>query len=313
MLWRVSDQDVRHLGVVLRHADVAEILRPLRSFKAVEVVVDEGPCDLPCSVGTEVEHDHRVMVSYDALFSEGYRNEELVVGVSFVGSIDGSVRAFCGRAVSYGHGVISLLHALPSLVSVHRVVSSGYNADLSETDLFHVLFELIEINFRASGRDVSSVEEAVDVYGLNAFFLRHVQKGEEVRQVRVDSAVADEAVYMEGRAVLYDVVHRRIKSFVLKESAFFDLLRDARQFLVDDASCADVEVADLGVSHLSFGKPHVEPAGGKRRSGICFEYAVDVGFCGLGNSVARTVGCDAESVEYHQHRWSFEFFHTCTS
>jgi hypothetical protein len=47
------------------------------------------------------------------------------------------------------------------------------------------------------------------------------------------------------------VGHRLNKSFVVEELARLDGVINSRGIHADDASCADVEVADLAVAHLT--------------------------------------------------------------
>src|SRR5215471_16247040 len=65
----------------------------------------------------------------------------------------------------------------------------------------------------------------------------------------MDAAIAEEAEKMQ--AMLPSVLHQVEEQRVLEEVAPQDGRVDAGNFLVDDASGADVQVSDFGIAHQS--------------------------------------------------------------
>src|SRR5918995_1139438 len=73
--------------------------------------------------------------------------------------------------------------------------------------------------------------------------------------VRVNSAVGDEAQEMDVRLSLTRACERVHERRVLEELAGRDGVVDPHEVLEDDAAGADREVADLGVAHLAGRQP----------------------------------------------------------
>ena len=94
--------------------------------------------------------------------------------------------------------------------------------------------------------------------------------------MRVDAAVGDEADEVD--ALAGRGVDGFLQSFVLGLGAVTDGEVDAGEFLVNDAAGAEVEVADLGISHLALGQADFQAAGLESAPGIVLiETIVDRG------------------------------------
>ena len=61
---------------------------------------------------------------------------------------------------------------------------------------------------------------------------------------------------------------RFLQNVVLLQFAVSDRFVDPGQVLINNPSRAEVEMADLGISHLPFGQPHVLPARAQGRARI---------------------------------------------
>ena len=118
-----------------------------------------------------------------------------------------------------------------------------------------------------------------------ATLLGHLQQSEEVGDVGVHAAVAEQAVQVQGSALLLAGVHGIDVSSVLEEGALLNVQRDAGQVLEHHAASADVGVAHLAVAHLSVGQAHVQAGGGQAATGILSENLVQIGGLGSGNGV----------------------------
>ena len=85
----------------------------------------------------------------------------------------------------------------------------------------------------------------------DALFFCHLEKCVEMCLMAVNAARRDESQKMERTALCFHTRHDFKKRLVLKEIAVFDIARDARELLVNDAAGTDVRMTDLGVTHLS--------------------------------------------------------------
>src|SRR5699024_5861836 len=108
----------------------------------------EGSGDLTGTVRAEVKEYHGILVRNNGnrlsvLFDDG-RKYELVGLVCVIGCLYrlGCVCAF--YAFAFGKGLVGKLHTVPSVVSVHSVITAGNHADLAYADLFHLGFKLFD-------------------------------------------------------------------------------------------------------------------------------------------------------------------------
>ena len=81
--------------------------------------------------------------------------------------------------------------------------------------------------------------------------------GSDMVLMAVNSARAHESHDVHCLACLYCLVNSAAENLVLEEVTVLDGLGDAGELLVDDAACADVGMADLGISHLALGKTYI--------------------------------------------------------
>ena len=101
--------------------------------------------------------------------------------------------------------------------------------------------------------------------------------------VGMDAAIGAEAEDVESGVVFFDVVDGFEEGFILEEAAvvaFADAAGDAHGFLVDDAACADVLVADFGVSHDAGGESDIFAGGLVEDVGVVAHEAVIDGVFG---------------------------------
>ena len=133
----------------------------------------------------------------------------------------------------------------------------------------------------------------------------------DVRDVAVDTAVGQQTENMERAAGLFDMPHRVIQRKIIEKNLVLDGFGDAGKFLVDDASGADIEVPDFGVSHLPFGKSDSETARRELDVRIFGEDRVQIRCPGGGNGVSVRGRIETEAVQYHQHGWSFVVHKVC--
>lgn len=85
----------------------------------------------------------------------------------------------------------SNLDPIPSLISVHGVVSSDNSRDFSDTLLLDKVLELGNVLGRRLGGGVTSVTEEVDVDVLDTLGLGGFKQGKDMSDVRVHTTVRD--------------------------------------------------------------------------------------------------------------------------
>ena len=189
-LRREGKGDVGHLGIVLSHADVAEIFDLFFSFKSIEILIHKCPCDFSGTVRAEIEHDHSIAVVNAAVcFINDSWEYEFIVFITAVSLFHcrctvGSMFPFAAR-----HSVVGFFDTIPAFVTIHGIVAAGYGCDRTETGFFHVIFQLTNVFFGAARRHVSAVQEAVNIKVFDAFFFRHIDESKQVADMAVDATI----------------------------------------------------------------------------------------------------------------------------
>jgi hypothetical protein len=190
---------------------------------------------------------------------------------------------------------IGFFDALPAIVAIHSVVASADGSNLAHTELAHFLFELLDKFDSAVRRGVAAVHKAVDENIFDFIFARHFQESEKMVEVRVDSAIAEEAEKMELRSAssFHGVEQERLAI----KFAVSDELIDARAVHVNDAAGADIQMADFAVPHLSDWEADGGSGSLDQRVGEIFDDAVVVRLARKGDGVAGGFGAIAPAVK----------------
>ena len=97
------------------------------------------------------------------------------------------------------------------------------------------------------------------------------------------------------------VVDCFVQGSISAKNAVFDGFGNARQFLIDDAARTDIQVSDLGVSHLPFGKTNRKAARPEADMRISFKYFVEIRRVRRLDCISVFRWIQAEAVEYHEH------------
>ena len=271
-------EDVHHLGGLVEDHVGAEALlvvgqggvedfEQLRAGETLELRIDERAGDLARAVAAEVEEQHGVTVLDEGRALDAGRRDELVTGRIRVGRLVviglhglGGRSGFRGRGA--GEGIVSGLHAFPAVVAVHGPEAAGDAGDLAETDLHEFGFELLEVAEAGGGRAVAAIHEGVDVDLREAFFLEQAEEGVEVGQGGVDAGFGAQAHQVDGAAGGLDVLDEAAEGLDLAHGGRIgEALVDADDLLVDDATGADVLVADFGVTHDADRQADIEAVG----------------------------------------------------
>src|SRR5205085_2561241 len=234
-----------HLGerlghvLLLEHDRAVEVVAVARHRRHVEAGLEQTLRELAGAVGTEVEEDRRVAGLQARPPVEDDRLDELVGDVTLVATADGGDRIVGVLPHAVNDRVERALRPLPPLVAVHRVVAAADGRDPLDR-------QLGEVADGARRRDVAAVSEGVDPRLLG----REAEQGLQVVEVRVDTAVADEAEQVHVPSAL----ERADECRVLEEGPVGDRLVHALEVLVQAAPGADRQVTDLRVPHLTRGE-----------------------------------------------------------
>ena len=291
----VGHLHIGHGSVILRGADEGhgEIL----AGEAVELRVHKGPGDLTGPVRAVVEEDHTVIIGDGAVPVADHRLDELVGDAGGVGIL----HRCHGQGIDVGaltvdHGVIGGFHTVPALVAVHGVVTAHEGCDLTHAQLPALFHRPGHIVHAGGGGNVPSIQKCVDVDPLKATVLCHLHQGEEVVDVGVDAAVAEQTHEVKGRALFLAGVHGVNIGGILEEISVINGFADPGQVLKHHPACADVGVAHLTVAHLACRQTYIQTGGGQLCMGILLEELIQTRSVGGGNGVALRLGPETESV-----------------
>ena len=255
---------VRDRHVILCEAYIG-CLHALAPVESSEVVVAECSRNLSCAVRAEVKEDNGISVlngcRRSAVLHNDHRYNELVGYFFIIGSLDPFCRGSRLIALAENERPVSLLHTVPAIVTVHRIVAARHACDFADADLFHLRFQFFHIFFSGCRRCVTAVQEAVNVHFLNALSLRQLKQSINMRIVAVNAAVGNKSHQVQRGIIFLHILACRHKRFIFKEIPVLDGFRNLRQILVHDAACAHVQMSHLRISHLSVRKSYRHTAG----------------------------------------------------
>ena len=233
-------------------------LDSLSSVKSFKVIITECSCDFSCTVWAEVEEDHRISIFYSChrctVFYDYHWFYELICLICIVRSLDPCCRRFCLYAFSFYQCIVSSLHTIPAVISVHCIVTSADRCHFSDADLFHFCFQSFYIIFSGCRRSVTSVQETVYIHFFYTLSLCKLQKSVNMSVMAVYTTVRNQSHHMKSCIVLFCIFACCKQRLILKEISVFDRFCNLCQFLVNDASCSHVQMSYLRVSHLTFRK-----------------------------------------------------------
>ena len=213
-----------------------------RPVKAVEILILECADDLPHPVRAEVEEDQRIAV-FDppqvGSLGRQHRDRlhELVGHALLVKPPYRLQRLLRLRADTERHQVVTALHALPSLVAVHREIAADDGGEMRAR-----AEQLAQVLLGRLRRRVAAVEDGMDEDSLRAERVRRVDQLVQMRLQRVHAAIGQQPHEMHPPPA-----YRLGQHLVLRQIG----VADAHDVLIDHASRADVQVPDLGIAHLS--------------------------------------------------------------
>ena len=113
------------------------------SFKSVKFICTECSCNFSCPVRTEIEENYGIAIFNCSCFFSGFCNDnrlyKFIRNICCIGSFHCLHRTLCGFSFSFCHGKISLFHSVPSVISVHGIITSTDGSYLSNAKFFHLV------------------------------------------------------------------------------------------------------------------------------------------------------------------------------
>jgi hypothetical protein len=136
----------------------------------------------------------------------------------------------------------------------------------------------------------------VDEDALELLTPGELEEGEEVPFVGVDASVGKKTQQVQSAAAPAHSGAQGDEGGIPVEAPIPDREIDAKDVLRDHAARAEVQVPDLGIAHLSGGKPHVLAGGGESRRGEISKKPVVARGAGERDRISVLVRADAPSV-----------------
>ena len=136
--------------IIIRKAYIHQV-QPFLPWEAVKAVVAECTGNLPCTVRAEVEENHGILIlnrSHRLAVLHNHKgNHKLIRLPVVIGSLDAAGSAGRRVALTLCQRVVSQLHAVPSLITVHGIVTSHDRRYLAYAELLHLCFQLLHKAF----------------------------------------------------------------------------------------------------------------------------------------------------------------------
>lgn len=250
------------VGLVLSHGGEVSVLgvREVRDDRAVEVTQELS--DLTNTVGTVVEEEEGIVILETTLIAvDNDGLQELVVLTSLVAGLDGSDGVGGSLTLTLDETVQGNGDTLPSLITVHSIVSADNGSDLTKTNRLGLVEKLLHVTSSRLGVGITAVTEEVDVDLRNAHLLSNIEKNEEVVHVSVDTTVGNETEKVESAVAINSALEGLDDIGDIAHLALLDGLVNADNVLPHDTTGTDVQVTDLRVTHEALGKTDGEGRG----------------------------------------------------
>ena len=218
--------------------------------------------------------------------------------------LQGGDRVLGLYAFTQNERAVGFADALPALVAVHGPVAARHRREMRAAGL-QSLERFAHEPEPALRIGVAAVHEGVEIHVFNARFARKTHDGEDVFERGVDAPVGEKSHDVEASRLLRGFEHLRDARHP-GETAVFNGAVDLDEVLIKDAARSDVEVADFGIPHLTFGKPHGETVGAKGRMGAVVGELRHEGRAHGPDHVGLVAAADAPAVENHEKNFRHE-------
>ena len=297
--------------VVFRHAHEAH-LRCACTHKPVKIGIDNRMRDFTGTIGTEIEEHNRIAIEHTARI-EGARHHELVGYIAIVGSLHECIGGNIAARFGAYDGIEGLLHALPALIAVHRVIAPRNRSDFCharKTFFSDELFKLLDIALAARRRHIATIHEAMDANIAHAISGRVLNERIQMLVRGMHATIGKQAHEVQRSARNLRRIERRINHGIFANGTLTACHIDSREFLVHYAASANIQMAYFGISHLARRKTHGLTRCFKLAHGGFAQKRIQIRSVREGNRIARTRLRQTEAVHNHKQGWRTQRLHS---
>ena len=197
-----------------------------------------------------------------ALFSTNNDGlQELVILALLVPLLNRSKRVAALLALSSDQTLETDLDTVPPLVAVHDIVTTDNCCDLASTDFLGGFEQVCHVSSAGLGVGVAAVTEEVDENLRDAHLLSDFEKSDQVVDVGVDTAIRHQTTEVKPAVAVDSPLEGLLDILDLAKLVVLDRLPNANRVLPDDATGANVQVANLAVAHEALRKTDGEGRG----------------------------------------------------
>ena len=133
---------IRDCYIIFCKTDIGYFLA-FASVKTIKFICAKSSCDLTSAVRSEVEEDNGITVidcsRWLAISHNDSRYNKFIVNFLLIGCLNRIIWAFCLYAFTKSDGTISFFYTVPSVVTVHGIVTAHNRSNLSNTQFLHLL------------------------------------------------------------------------------------------------------------------------------------------------------------------------------
>ncbi len=220
--------------------------------EAVEGRVEQSGEHLACAVGAEIGHHQPVAVPHARIIAKRGGEDEFVGFVFGVGRLHDIRRLVRARSCRIHQRIIGQLHAFPTLVAVHAVITTADGGDVGIFSARNVALELRQIFQGAFRRGVAPIEEGMNAHG-HAHAVEDFCHRRDLALMGMDAAGREQPEQMADASGFFEFVCKLLQCGIGGERAVRNGRIDARQILHHHPAGADVHVPDFGIAHLPLG------------------------------------------------------------
>jgi hypothetical protein len=191
--------------------------------------------------------------------------EELIVLALLVSLLDGLDWVSALLTLAGAKSLETNLNSVPSLVTVHCVVSTNNTGNLTDTDLLDLGKQCLHISGTGLRVGVTAISEEVNVDIWNSNFLGDLEESVEMVLLGVlrrsvydgyngagltyNTTIRDETSQVKTTSTFLGIFESVHDDLVLAQLALLDRLINTDDILPNNTSSADVQMTDLGVAH----------------------------------------------------------------
>ena len=196
--------------------------------------------------------------------------------------------------------VITFLHALPTLITVHRIETT-YDRSDSCVVVGANLSNLLDEALTTLGVCITTVHETVNErLVLQTIVLTYLNEFEQVFQRRVYTTIRAETHQVQFLIVLLGIGISGLHLRILYDRTILAGTVNLHKVLINDAAGTDIEVSYLRVTHLSVRQTYILTRSLKLRVSRCSCQQIKVRCWSIENHITLTMLTDSPSIENHQ-------------